>query len=129
MPQHDAQLIQSASNTLLIAEKTVNPTFYEGGTPSDDRGWSDGWDPDVMRCTCDPPLSDGQAATTLDQLGEPYGSEFDAFNFGAAHPGAFNAAFGDGSVRTINYDIDPVLFDSIGDRRDGEVVDLSALSG
>jgi prepilin-type processing-associated H-X9-DG protein len=53
----------------------------------------------------------------------------DAYNFGAAHPGAFNAAFGDGSVRSINYDVDPVVFDHIGDRRDGEVVDLSQISG
>jgi prepilin-type N-terminal cleavage/methylation domain-containing protein/prepilin-type processing-associated H-X9-DG protein len=117
------------SKTLLIAEKTVNPMYYEGGTISDDRGWSDGWDPDGMRCTCDPPISDGQAATTADTLGQPYGSEFDAYNFGAAHTGGFNAAFGDGSVQTINYDVDPVLFNRLGDRRDGEIVDLSQLSG
>src|SRR5262249_31436049 len=84
---------------LLVSEKTVNPRYYEGGTPSDDRGWSDGWDPDDMRCTCDPPLSDAQEATTPDVLGKPYGGELDAFNFGAAHPGGFNAAFGDGWVR------------------------------
>jgi prepilin-type N-terminal cleavage/methylation domain-containing protein/prepilin-type processing-associated H-X9-DG protein len=128
-PTTVAKVTDGLSNTLLISEKTVNPTFYEGGTPSDDRGWSDGWDPDDMRCTCDPPLSDAQAATSLDAFGQPYGSELDAYNFGAAHPGAFNAAFGDGSVRTINYDVDPVVFDRIGDRRDGEVVDQSQISG
>jgi prepilin-type N-terminal cleavage/methylation domain-containing protein/prepilin-type processing-associated H-X9-DG protein len=128
-PTTVAKVTDGLSNTLLISEKTVNPTFYEGGTPSDDRGWSDGWDPDVMRCTCDPPLSDAQAATTLDAFGQPYGSELDAYNFGAAHTGGFNAAFGDGSVRTINYDVDPNVFDHIGDRRDGEVVDQSQISG
>jgi prepilin-type processing-associated H-X9-DG protein len=128
-PTTVAKVTDGLSNTLLIGEKTVNPTYYEGGTPSDNRGWSDGWDPDVMRCTCDPPLSDAQAATTLDAFGQPYGSELDAYNFGAAHTGGFNAAFGDGSVRTINYDVDPNVFDHIGDRRDGEVVDQSQISG
>jgi prepilin-type processing-associated H-X9-DG protein len=63
------------------------------------------------------------------QIKTEYGTVIDAFNFGAAHPGAFNAAFGDGSVHTINYDVDPVLFDRLGDRRDGEAVDLSQISG
>lgn len=126
-PTTAAKVTDGLSNTMLVSEKTVNPTYYEGGTVSDDRGWSDGWDPDVMRCTCVPPLSDAAAATTPDVFGQPYGSEVDAYNFGAAHPGVFNAAFGDGSVHSINYDIDPTLFNDLGDRRDGDTVDLSSL--
>ncbi|HEX3600732.1 MAG TPA: DUF1559 domain-containing protein [Lacipirellulaceae bacterium] len=126
-PTTVAKITDGLSNTMLVSEKTVNPAYYDGGTVSDDRGWSDGWDPDVMRCTCVPPLSDAAAATTPDVFGQPYGSEVDAYNFGAAHPGAFNAAFGDGSVHSINYEIDPKLFNDLGDRRDGDTVDLSSL--
>lgn len=127
-PVNVGQVGDGLSKTLLVGEKTVNPNYYEGNTPSGDRGWSDGWDPDGMRCTCDPPMSDSEAANTQ-VFGTDYGTVLDAFNFGAAHSGGFNAAFGDGSVQTINYDVDPSLFDRIGDRRDGENVDVSQLFG
>jgi hypothetical protein len=35
--------------------------------------------------------------------------------------------FTDGSVHAINYDIDPMTFDRLGDRRDGDPFDLSSL--
>jgi prepilin-type processing-associated H-X9-DG protein len=127
-PVAAAKVTDGLSKTMLIGEKAVNAKYYEGGSPSDDRGWSDGWDPDNIRCTCDPPISDAQAANTQ-VLSEDWGQAFDVYNFGAAHTGGFNAAFGDGSVQTINYDVDPVLFNRIGDRRDGEAIDLSQISG
>ena len=124
-----AKVTDGVSKTLMISEKVVNPHYYEGRTPSDDRGWSDGWDPDIMRCTCVPPVSDGDTLAMTDSQYHvfEYGLIGDAFHFGSAHPGAMNAVFGDGSVHTINYEIDPVLFDRLGDRRDGETVDLSRL--
>jgi prepilin-type N-terminal cleavage/methylation domain-containing protein len=114
------------SNTLLIGEKFVRPDRYEGGMAGDDRGWSDGWDPDTMRSTCFPPMQDadiGDPANT----GNLYWESADVLNFGSAHAAAFNCAFVDGSVHSINYDIDPTTFDRLGDRRDGEVVDTSNL--
>jgi prepilin-type N-terminal cleavage/methylation domain-containing protein len=116
------------SNTLMLGEKLVNPMYYEGGSPSDDRGWSDGWDPDIMRCTCVAPKSDGSVVGTKVGKGAyQFGEINDVYNFGSAHPSAFNAVFGDGSVHTISYDIDAVLFDRLGNRRDGEAVDLSGM--
>src|SRR4029079_6335252 len=44
-------------------------------------------------------------------------------------PGSFNAAFGAGLVRTINYDVNAALCDRIGDRRESEVVNRSSLAG
>lgn len=117
-----SKVTDGTSKTILIGEKTVNPKYYQGGTPSDDRGWSDGWDPDTIRCTCAPPLSDGDAAN-LKVSGYEYGVVLDAYNFGSAHTGGFNAAMGDASVQTISYDVDPLIFDRLGDRRDGESVD------
>lgn len=117
-----AQISDGTSNTMMVSEKFVRPDFYEGGSSSDDRGWSDGWDPDTMRSTCWPPLQDSLSGTTDDTL---YGFEADVVNFGSAHPGGINAVFADGSVHLINYDIDNLLFDRLGDREDGEIVDMS----
>ena len=123
-----AKCTDGTSKTMLVSEKLVSPQSYQGGTPSDDRGWSDGWDPDNMRCTCVPPYTDADAYNLKDweYNAFPYGLINDAFHFGSAHTGGMNAVFGDGSVHTISYDIDPKMFDRLGDRRDGEVVDTSA---
>ena len=48
-------------------------------------------------------------------------------NFGSSHPGGFNSVFADGSVHAIQYDIDPYVFDRLGDREDGQIVDMSQL--
>lgn len=112
------------SNTMLVGEKFVRADAYEGGTGSDDRGWSDGWDPDTMRSTCFTPMPDAPTAANADNNLFLNG---DVLNFGSAHPGGFNVVFVDGSVHTLNYNIDPLAFDNLGDRRDGEVVDLSAM--
>ncbi|MDZ4659303.1 MAG: DUF1559 domain-containing protein [Bythopirellula sp.] len=119
-----AQVSDGTSNTLMVGEKFLRPDLIEGPSDSDDRGWSDGWDPDTMRSTCFPPLQDSLSGTTDDTL---YGKSAPVVNFGSSHPGAFNSVFADGSVHGINYDIDPTTFDRLGDREDGEVVDLSQL--
>ena len=65
--------------------------------------------------------------TELDQAGDEvrlYG-----FCFGSAHTGGINAVMGDGSVHTINYDVDQELFNRLGNRGDGEVVSLEDLGG
>ena len=123
MPVKMAQITDGTSNTMMIGEKFVRPDLYDGGSWSDDKGWSDGWDPDSMRSTCYQPLQDSLTAgnNTI------YGPATDVVNFGSAHPGAFQAVFADGSVHSIRYDIEPELFDRLGDRNDEQTVDLSEL--
>ena len=99
------------SNTMVVGEKWVSNQTYQVPTPSDDCGWADGWDPDVIRFTMYAPRSDV----------DPSGN---GWSFGNAHPGGVNAVFGDGSVRTIRYDISPELFNRLGHRADGQVVVL-----
>jgi prepilin-type N-terminal cleavage/methylation domain-containing protein/prepilin-type processing-associated H-X9-DG protein len=113
------------SNTILVGEKFLRPDLYNGGSDSDDRGWSDGWDPDVIRSTCFPPHQD--AITSITARDDLFGQISDVLNFGSAHTSGFNTTFVDGSVHTIKYDVDPLVFDSLGDRRDGEVIDFNAL--
>jgi prepilin-type N-terminal cleavage/methylation domain-containing protein len=112
------------SNTMLVGEKFVRADAYEGGTGSDDRGWSDGWDPDTMRSTCFPPMSD---ALTSANSNNSLFRDGDVLTFGSAHSAGFNSVFCDGSVHMIKYEIDPIVFDNLGDRRDGEAIDSSAL--
>lgn len=102
------------SNTLLISEKRLDPNNYFAGDWHDDQGWIDGWDPDVVRYTGYVPQKD--------EIGVVSGYEF-----GSAHTSGVNALFGDGSVRSIRYTVDPTLFNNLGHRFDGAVVDLGGL--
>jgi prepilin-type N-terminal cleavage/methylation domain-containing protein/prepilin-type processing-associated H-X9-DG protein len=124
-PTRMAQITDGTSNTMVIGEKYIRSDLHEGGSFSDDRGWSDGWDPDTMRSTCFQPMGDS------DSIGFAYdayfGPEHAVMNFGSSHPGSFNAVFADGSVHTINFDINVVLFNHLGARDDGNVTDLGAL--
>ncbi len=118
------------SKTLLISEKFLPLDNYDGSGPffngivrpfeGDDNGWSDGWDFDIVRSTGIPPKHDEAVPAAL------YGQNFNDFiTFGSAHTSGINSVFGDGSVRTISYDIDRNVFNYLGNRNDGQVVDTS----
>ena len=107
-----------SSNTLVMGEKSLRPSQYEGGLDPitgagvwhDDNGFTGGWDPDTMRSTvC------------------KYGPDSDADNyyiaghrFGAAHAGGMNAGFADASVRSISYEIELEIFNRLAHRSDEE---------
>jgi prepilin-type processing-associated H-X9-DG protein len=130
-PVRMAQITDGTSNTLVVGEKYIRTYLYPGGTLSDDRGWSDGWDPDTMRSTCFPPLGDGDpegfSSEYYGRLASNPSNDKAVMHFGSAHPSGFNTVFADGSVHSINYDIDIVLFNNLGTRNDGNVTDLGAL--
>jgi prepilin-type N-terminal cleavage/methylation domain-containing protein/prepilin-type processing-associated H-X9-DG protein len=112
-----AQITDGTSKTMMIGEKYVRQDLYGGGTSSDDTGWTDGWDPDVMRSTGIPPLQDGSTDRLTDpNAPPPMGTAWWEFHFGSAHSGGFNCVFADGSVHTVNYEIDLEVFNAIGTR-------------
>jgi prepilin-type processing-associated H-X9-DG protein len=118
------------SNTLLISEKFVRADLYQGSEPpgySEDAGWTDGWDPDVMRSTCLQPISDNDAICQQGQAAAACAGTTDTYFFGSAHPTGINAAFADGAVRQLSFNIDLVLFNNLGSRNGEETVDLSQL--
>ena len=118
-PTKISKIIDGTSKTLLIGEKYTRPDFYSGGTPSDDTGMTDGWDPDIMRCTCLPPLNDGDVNPPFTgRIGDNPGTDgiWEQFSAGSAHTGGFNVVFADGSVHTISYDIATYVFNSLGTR-------------
>ena len=115
---------------MLVGEKYVYsgaPFEYNGGGGSDDRGWLDGYDPDTMRSTCTPPLHD---ADTNVVSHDPTTGAFGADVLVRLRPfGSFNAVFADGSVRSINYDIDMYVFNSLGTRNGQSVGDTTDMEG
>jgi len=131
------QISDGTSNTLVVAEKYVRSDVYSGGLPSgrtlsasDDRGWTDGWDPDTIRFTGYQPISDSDGSCfTSDANIHPRctGDGPDVYFFGSAHPGGINTMFADASVHFLSFDIESILFNSLGTRNGEEVVDLSAV--
>jgi prepilin-type N-terminal cleavage/methylation domain-containing protein/prepilin-type processing-associated H-X9-DG protein len=117
-PTKDAKISDGTSKTILIAEKYIRYDLYEGGGPSDDRGWTDGWDPDVMRCTCIQPLDDGSINPEHSpaDLGSNSNDSWYTLPLGSAHAGGINAVFADGSVHTLNYGINVYVLNALGTR-------------
>ena len=123
------EITDGTSQTFLLGEKYVRADLYGGGGASDDHGWSEGWDTDVIRSTCFQPYRDSDGFQ-FQSLGEDdiFGRDKDIVYFGSAHPGGFNGIFADGSIRGLNYDIDVVLFNALGTRAGEEVVDDSSIN-
>lgn len=111
--------VGSTSTTLLIAEKWVQNSRYAGDgwwepgyqesrvSWADDDGWAAGWDLDTVRTTQFPPVHD---SAPHEHLGHVH-------TFGSAHPTGLNAAYCDGSVRFVGYDIDPGVWRASGFRQ------------
>ena len=103
-------IVDGASKTYLLGERYLNAINYnrdtiEGG---DDWGWAWGFSDDNERSTHNAPLQDFPFVSSKDM-------------FGSAHAGAFHMAYCDGHVEAVNYDIDLLVHQRSGNRRDGEV--------
>jgi hypothetical protein len=101
------QVSDGLSNTMMYGEKWICTTAYMTGEWYDDRGWTDGYDPDVVRSTALPPRPD-----------DPVDNDNDPFAMGGAHPAGFNACFGDASVHFITWSVDPTTYNRWGNRQD-----------
>jgi prepilin-type N-terminal cleavage/methylation domain-containing protein/prepilin-type processing-associated H-X9-DG protein len=132
------QITDGLSKTILVGEKSLQPRFYETGygdppdwkhDDGDNNAMYQGFDWDTHRFP----------SGSLDGSGQPQGnlprqdSDCDGFyppgspcpiaidhqkGMGSAHPGAMNVAFCDGSVQSIEYDIDPLVWNDYGGRKD-----------
>lgn len=113
-PTAPGDIRDGLTNTLLVSEKRLKLQNYSSGDWHDDRGWTDGWDPDIIRSTGFKPEQDRNVSQDV------------GYQFGSAHSSLIGL-FGDGSVHNMNYSVDQILFNRMGDRMDGQVVDLSKL--
>jgi prepilin-type N-terminal cleavage/methylation domain-containing protein len=133
MPTKFSRVTDGTSKTLMIAEKYVRSDMYEAGALSDDHGWAEGWDADQMRSAAFAPISDGDSIGWQPGMEGYFGDTgafgpvtYNVLHFGSAHPGGIQSVFADGSVHTINFDVDPVMFNGLATRAGGETHDLSA---
>jgi len=115
-----AEVSDGTSKTYLVGEKYLDPDRYTNGADSgDNQTMYVGYDPDTARFT----ESGGQPIPPQqDRAGWP-----DFIPYGSAHPGGCHFVLGDGSVRSINYSIDPLIHSRLGNRRDGLVIDNDGL--
>lgn len=112
-PTRIAAITDGTSNTLLILEKRMNMAETGQHQSDDNEGYTAGWDEDTLRVV--------SLAPALDFHGRDSGPMV----FGSAHPGAFNASFADGAVRSISYSIDLTVFQRLGDKSDGQSIESS----
>jgi prepilin-type N-terminal cleavage/methylation domain-containing protein len=107
-------IVDGASKTYLIGERYMdnknylrdlvgtdgNPLIYGG----DNWGWAHGFDDDTVRSGLNVPLVD-----TNFNVGD---------RFGSAHAGGWHAAFCDGHIESVSYDIDLLVHQNNANRRD-----------
>jgi len=111
MPDH---ITDGTSHTIMLGEKYLNPDHYTTGEElSDNENLYTGFNNDNFRCTAFPPMRDRAG------LSDPY-------CFGSRHATGCNFTFCDGSVQTVNYEVDPTVFSYLGNRADGQIIDTSS---
>ncbi len=108
------------SNTMMVSEGALRLRDYGRRTWYHDWGFYGGRDPDNVRNTinnrANRPQSCPNPAKDFDEWD---GLENCEYGFGSAHAGGINAVMGDGSVRTVNYNVDWLTFHALGSVQDG----------
>lgn len=98
-----------------MGEKRVLSDRYELGDWCDDVGWTDHWDPDIIRYTGSRPGPDVVSGTPL-----PAGERLDfGFNFGAVHRAVSTSSMPTATSGRWVRDIDLGTFNALGHRSDG----------
>ncbi|HEV2949938.1 MAG TPA: DUF1559 domain-containing protein [Gemmataceae bacterium] len=134
-----ASVKDGTSNTLMIAEKFVQPQDYGANGWVDDEGpfrdaiedngrntglWNDPKFPLTCSSVLSNPARDRDVAvpdmTSWNNFSDSGCGNNRGFGiFGSAHPAGINGVFGDGSVHNIKYGIDPQVFNALGRMDDG----------
>jgi prepilin-type N-terminal cleavage/methylation domain-containing protein len=117
-------ITDGTSHTYLVAERYLSPDVFDTGiSASNDQGWDEAYDFDVVRWT----TNDNPAAGTLStyQPARDRTGEDNAYRFGSSHALIFNSVFCDGSVHPIRYSIDLETHRRLGARNDKKTVDAN----
>ncbi len=110
-----------ASNTYLCGEKYLNSDHYTDGVADagDNENMYTGCQDDSVRW-----VGAGNDPYYMPRQDE---NSFHEFIFGSAHSGGLNASMCDGSVHFISYSIDLETHRRLGNRNDGQVVNMKLL--
>jgi prepilin-type N-terminal cleavage/methylation domain-containing protein len=112
-----AKIKDGFSHTLMAGDKRLNIANLGQPQRDDNEGYTVGWNADTLRRTDRGPKADFRGGN--DDFGDK--------RFGSSHPGAFNALIADGACLTINYEVDGEAFRRLGERNDGQPVEVSEL--
>lgn len=108
-------ILDGTSNTYLVGEKYVpRDKYLTGKDPGDDLNMFVGFSNDTIRWANPVFGSPRQDAPEVEFIN----------GFGSAHSAGWNAAFTDGAVRTISYDIDLLVHKALAGRDDRNPVTL-----
>ena len=115
-----AEIRDGTSNTLLLGEKQTNPNYFgqSGGDNENYVNSGAGYSGDVDQCR----TAQYAPASDSEYPAEPPPQWIS--RFGSSHPGMFNGALADGSVRQLSFSIDLETFRRLCVRNDGKPVEL-----
>jgi prepilin-type N-terminal cleavage/methylation domain-containing protein/prepilin-type processing-associated H-X9-DG protein len=113
-PNRIADVTDGLSNTCLVGDKRLNLADLGQPQPDDNEGYTCGWNEDTVRYTNLRPAPDYYGDPSL------HGGRL----FGSSHTGLFNMVFADGSVHSLSYSISQTTFRYLGDKSDGQVINL-----
>lgn len=125
-----AQVRDGLSTTLLVGEKRINKSHCTTDQqPDDNDGYVGGFQDDVVRWgAMNTPW--GNLVPAPDFSGARYDWNTirpAIWQFGSSHPNGTPFVFCDGSVRTIDFVVNPQTFQRLCSIRDGEVADAGGL--
>lgn len=99
-----SDIASGTTNVFLLGEKYINPDNYSNGFDAgDNENMYVGFDNDLNRCTFSPPMKDESGLMNAKIFGSPH---FSGVNMGMC----------DGSVRSIEFNIDPMIYRKMGSR-------------
>jgi prepilin-type N-terminal cleavage/methylation domain-containing protein/prepilin-type processing-associated H-X9-DG protein len=102
-------ILSGTSNVFMAGEKWMDSAHYTTGMHGgDNESMYTGYNNDVNRVTFNPPMRDAPNI--------PLNPLQPQFRFGSAHPGGVNMLMCDGSVRFVEFTLDPALWKFMGRR-------------
>ena len=97
-----ANITRGSSNTIMVAEKYMNVYNYTSGNdPGDNECMYVGMDNDIQRTTFYPPKADQNGVN-------------DTLAYGSSHPGGLNVLYADGTVRWVEFAVEPTIWKLAG---------------